>query len=94
VGIATGTLQADQLHVHRLIVEPAARGHGVGAQLMRMIERLASERRCRTIRLETRAGGPAEPFYERLGFVRIALVPRFRAGRDFAVMERRLLEED
>ncbi|HTX01097.1 MAG TPA: GNAT family N-acetyltransferase [Acidimicrobiales bacterium] len=90
VGIAVGSLRPELLHLHRLIVARAERNLGVGAQLMRMVERLAVERGAAALRLEPRAGGPAERFYERLGFARIAEVPRHRGGADFSVMERRL----
>ncbi len=94
VGVATGTIRPDVLRVARLVVAAPERNSGVGAQLMRFVERLASERGCALLRLETRAGGPAQRFYERLGFAPTATLPHWREGKDFVVMERIVMERD
>jgi len=90
VAVATGSLRPDVLELSRLIVAADERGSGVGAAVMGFVERLAVERRAGRVRLKTRAGGPAEAFYRRLGYEVVAMLPRWREGHDFAVMERRL----
>ena len=52
-----------------LYVEDAARGHGLGAELVRAAAERARERGCRRVELDVNdANGPALALYERLGF--------------------------
>lgn len=51
--------------VDELLVEPAARGHGVGRALMLAFERWAESKGCALVSLATRNAGR---FYERLGY--------------------------
>ncbi len=88
VGVASGSVRPSVLHVARLVVGRDARRRGVGSQLMRFIERLASERGCDTVRVETLADGAAQGFHASLGFEVTAVLPHWRQGRDFVVMER------
>lgn len=88
VGVATGEICGEVCECEQLIVDPSARGEGVGSHLLRHVERLATERGCRTVRLRTLDGGPAARFYEARGFVRTAFLRAWREGRDFVVMVR------
>lgn len=67
-------LDARSAEVKRMYVEPAGRGSGVAAALLRSLEQAARARGWTTLRLET---GPAQPdairFYEREGYRPIPL---------------------
>jgi GNAT superfamily N-acetyltransferase len=67
-------LDRQSAEVKRMYVEPASRGSGVAAALLRSLERAARARGWTTLRLET---GPAQPeairFYEREGYRPIPL---------------------
>lgn len=88
VGTATGQLQRGSCRLGNLIVSAAARNNGIGAKLVGEVERLAAEEGAARVRLETRAGGPAEGFYRRLGYEATAVLPAWREGRDFLLMEK------
>ncbi len=90
VGVATGSLRPELLHLRRLLVDAAERRQGIGAQLLRACEDLARHRAGARVRLETALAGPAQRFYERSGYSVVAILPEHRGGRDFVVMERRL----
>ncbi|GEM_PF-380130 len=92
LGVATGEVRGECCELRRLIVAPEHRQGGVGSHLLRFVERLAAERGCERVRLRTIAGDPAEGFYARRGFSRIALLPRWRGSWDVAVMERNVPE--
>lgn len=89
-GTATGQLRADYARLGNLITAARWRGHGVGSQLLRTVEQLAREHGAPAVRLETRAGGPAEQWYRERGYQALATLPRFRRGHDFVIMERHL----
>ena len=56
-------------YVDALVVDPDARGRGVGAALLRFAEAWARERGCREVCLDVFAGNAgAIAFYERVGF--------------------------
>lgn len=61
------TFHADGLvaWVDEIVVEPAGRGHGTGAALMRSVEAWARSTGARTVSLATRRAGA---FYEALGY--------------------------
>ncbi len=90
VGTATGQIRPDYCRLGNLIVAAHWRHHGVGSHLLRATEQLARERGCPTVRLETRAGGPAEALYRSRGYEVIGVLPRFRREHDFVLMERRV----
>jgi 2'-5' RNA ligase/ribosomal protein S18 acetylase RimI-like enzyme len=90
VGVAEGEVRTAVCHLARLIVAPDQRSAGIGAQLLRGTERLALERGCERVRLETLAGGRAEGFYRERGYEGVAPLPRWREERDFVLMERNL----
>ncbi len=65
--------------VKRLFVAPAARGRGLGARLMREVERLAREKRLSVLRLDTRHDlVESRRLYAALGYQE---VPAFNDGR-------------
>ncbi|MHB8244686.1 MAG: GNAT family N-acetyltransferase [Acidimicrobiales bacterium] len=87
-GTATGQLRSDYCRLANLIVAAPWRSHGVGSHLLAAVEQLAREHRTAVVRLETRTGGRAEQFYLRHGYEEVVLLPRWRRGHDFAVLER------
>lgn len=91
VGAATGQFQArEPAYLGYLIVAPVWRSLGVGSQLLRATERLAREKGAPSLRLLTRAGGPAASFYARYGYVPVTRIPRWRYGHDFDLLSREL----
>ena len=77
--------------VKRMYVEPASRGSGVAAALLRTLEEKARDRGWTTLRLET---GPAQPdairFYEREGYRPIPLYGVY-VGSDLSLCYERAL---
>lgn len=90
VGAATGVLRDGDGHLERLLVDRAARGEGVGGHLLAAFEAAAAERGGDRLVLRTEAGGRAERFYVERGFRPVTLLPRWRRGVDFVLMERSL----
>ena len=92
--IACGALRrldATTAEVKRMYVEPASRGSGVAAALLRSLEEAARARGWTTLRLET---GPAQPdairFYEREGYRPIPLYGVY-VGSDLSLCYERAL---
>lgn len=56
------------LYLEDLYVEEDARGHGLGADLMRELARIAEERGCARLELSVLDWNPTREFYHRLGF--------------------------
>ena len=77
--------------VKRMYVEPASRGSGVAAALLRTLKEKARDRGWTTLRLET---GPAQPdairFYEREGYRPIPLYGVY-VGSDLSLCYERAL---
>ena len=84
-------LDAHSAEVKRMYVEPASRGSGVAAALLRSLEERALARGWTTLRLET---GPAQPdairFYEREGYRPIPLYGVY-VGSDLSLCYERAL---
>jgi len=84
-------LDAHSAEVKRMYVEPASRGSGVAAALLRSLEQQARTRGWTTLRLET---GPAQPdairFYEREGYRPIPLYGAY-VGSDLSLCYERVL---
>ncbi len=53
-----------------LFVSPAARGQGIGEELLEHAKKFAIARNCRGITLETAMDNPAQKLYERLGWTK------------------------
>lgn len=56
------------LYLEDLYIEEHARGHGLGADLMRELARIAQERNCARLELSVLDWNPTREFYHRLGF--------------------------
>lgn len=90
VGTATGQIRPTLIRLANLVVAERERRQGIGAQLMRAVEQLGRENGASRVRLETRAGGPAEGFYRRLGYEASDTLSAWHEERDFLVMEKAL----
>ncbi|MHB1988612.1 MAG: GNAT family N-acetyltransferase [Acidimicrobiales bacterium] len=90
-GTATGELRGELCHLAYLVVAAHQRSQGIGTHLLKATEQLAREHGADTVRLETRIGGPAAKFYRERGYEAVAVLPAWRAGHDFALMEHRLV---
>jgi GNAT superfamily N-acetyltransferase/2'-5' RNA ligase len=91
VGAADGDTRPNgEAHLAHLIVAPDVRGEGVGAHLVAAFASAAAQRGATFVTLRTEQGGPAVPFYERLGFVHWYDLPRWRNDRDHVQLRREL----
>jgi GNAT superfamily N-acetyltransferase len=82
--IGTTTLHLDtppnqphRAEVAKMITREAFRGRGVGTALIREAERIAVARGCTLLTLDSATVDGAGPFYEKLGFVPIGVIPRY-----------------
>jgi len=72
--------------LHRLFVDPAARGHGIGALLIAQVVQEAQERGLHALLEVVDTDSAAVALYERLGWVLIAtVVQQWHAGRTMVV---------
>lgn len=64
------------LVLHTLVVHPRCARRGYGARMVRFFERMAAERGCSRVRLDTQAIDlPARALYRKLGYVEADRVP-------------------
>jgi GNAT superfamily N-acetyltransferase len=63
--------------VCKMLVGRAHRGRGIGTRLLRAAEDAAREIGRTLLTLDTFTGGDAERFYERLGWTRVGVVPKY-----------------
>ncbi|MDT9000160.1 GNAT family N-acetyltransferase [Paucibacter sp. APW11] len=92
-GCAAIVLSPEQAELQRLMIEPAARGHGLAKQLLQALEREALRAGQRCMRLE--AGlrqRPAIHLCERMGFVPRPPFGRHRAAPFSLFMEKWLAD--
>jgi len=68
IGFALSRRVLDEEELLLLAVDPAKRGHGVGARLLQRVLQGARERGVRRLFLEMRDGNGAETLYRRYGF--------------------------
>jgi ribosomal-protein-alanine N-acetyltransferase len=69
VGTVSVIPRADELYIRSMAVRPLAQGQGVGGQLLRAVEAVGLERRCRRLVLSTTPFlHAALRLYERHGF--------------------------
>jgi len=94
VAVATGSLQGRTCVLDRIIVDPAERNIGIGAQLLRYVEKMAFDRSCESVRLLVRADSSALGFYLRHGYRQTEVLRAWREQRDFAVVRRSLTRPD
>jgi GNAT superfamily N-acetyltransferase len=72
--------QPHRAEVTKLLVLRSARKRGVGAQLMQAAERAAQQAGRSLLTLDTEEGGAGERLYERLGWVRLGVIPHYALG--------------
>ncbi|WP_100488273.1 GNAT family N-acetyltransferase [Sporolactobacillus pectinivorans] len=89
-GGITGTIFWAHLHVDFLWVDQSMRGKGYGSKLLRMAERLAKEKQCRLILLDT-FSFQAPEFYKRHGYIEYGVVEDHPAGYSQHFFEKRLM---
>jgi GNAT superfamily N-acetyltransferase len=68
--------------VAKVLVHRDARRRGYGRDLMKTIEAIARRRHRTLLVLDTIAGSDAERLYERLGWIKVASIPRYAAFPD------------
>jgi len=79
VGGIVGRVIKQRLFVDLLWVEETQRNHGLGSSLLQCMERVASERGCRDVLLETLSDSAAR-LYSALGYRLMAEVPDYVPG--------------
>lgn len=67
VGVISGKVTFNHLHISALAVDAAFRGHDIGTQLLEMLERTATEQGITTITLSTKSF-QAKNFYLKKGY--------------------------
>jgi ribosomal protein S18 acetylase RimI-like enzyme len=83
----------DHMVVHRLCVAPRLQGHGIGAQMMRMAEKMLRESGMKSVRLDAFSQNPYSlGLYEKLGY-RIAGEALWHKGL-FYLMEKDISEDN
>jgi GNAT superfamily N-acetyltransferase len=65
--------------IAKLIVHRAARGQGIGRELLAVAEKAAAEAGRTLLILDTQTGSPAEQLYRRAGWTPIGIVPDYAA---------------
>ena len=78
-GAANATHRAE---VQRVAVAAAARGAGVGRQLMRAVEEEARRRELTLLWLTTHDGSDATAFYESVGYTKLGVMPGYSRRPD------------
>ena len=76
-GYAGLWLNPPDADVQTIAVAPAARGRGLGGQLLEHLLEYARGQRCRRLSLEVKAGNPARQLYETFGFTVVRVRPRY-----------------
>ncbi len=69
--------QPHRADVAKLLVHRSARGRGVGKALMEAVEQAARQTGKTLLVLDTVTGDSAERLYERLGWVRLGVIPNY-----------------
>lgn len=83
VGVASGEAIAGMARLHDLLVTAKERGRGIGSSLVREFCALAATLGAQRCFLRCPDTPRHRRFYERLGFTRIAHIPRYYHGHDF-----------
>ncbi|WP_417449298.1 GNAT family N-acetyltransferase [Kordiimonas sp.] len=68
--------------VHKLMVGPRSRRHGIGRRLMAALEHTAWENGRTLLILDTRRSDVADGLYGRMGYTRFGIVPAFTIDTD------------
>lgn len=74
--------QPHRAELVKMLVPPEARRCGIGAQLMRCAEDAARAAGKTLLVLDTATGGDAERLYERLGWMRVGVIPNYALWPD------------
>ena len=83
IGVALGEVIAGMARLHDLLVDERHRDSGVGGQLVELFCTRAATLGAARCYLRCPATERHRRFYERLGFVQVARLPRYYHGRDF-----------
>jgi ribosomal protein S18 acetylase RimI-like enzyme len=83
IGLATGETVAGMARLHDLLVAAGHRGQGVGGRLVREFCARTAELGAGRCFLRCPATARHRRFYERLGFVEVARIPRYYHDLDF-----------
>jgi GNAT superfamily N-acetyltransferase len=83
VGVAVGEAVAGMARLHDVLVVEARQGSGLGGRLVELFCARAAELGAARCFLRCPDTGRHRRFYERLGFVQVARLPRYYHGRDF-----------
>jgi ribosomal protein S18 acetylase RimI-like enzyme len=86
VGFAIAFFGDEHAHLNLLAVEREQQRAGIGTRMVHWLEESARTAGIGALHLEVRARNqPARRFYRRLGFVEMALLPRYYRGIEAAV---------
>jgi GNAT superfamily N-acetyltransferase len=83
VGVAVGEAVAGMARLHDVLVVEARQGSGLGSRLVELFCARAAELGAARCFLRCPDTDRHRRFYERLGFVQVARLPRYYHGRDF-----------
>jgi GNAT superfamily N-acetyltransferase len=83
VGVAVGEAVAGMARLHDVLVAGDRQGRGVGSRLVELFCARAAELGAARCFLRCPDTERHRRFYERLGFVQVARLPRYYHGRDF-----------
>jgi ribosomal protein S18 acetylase RimI-like enzyme len=82
-GVALGEVVAGMARLHDLLVAEGCRGRGLGGRLVELFCARAAELGAARCFLRCPDTDRHRRFYERLGFVAVARLPRYYHGHDF-----------
>ena len=86
IGFAIAYFGDEHAHLNLLAVQREYQRLGIGTRMLHWLEESARTAGIRAVHLEVRARNqPARRFYRRLGFVEMALLPRYYRGAEAAV---------
>jgi len=83
VGVAVGETVAGMARLHDVLVVEPRQGRGLGSRLVELFCARAAELGAARCFLRCPDTDRHRRFYERLGFVQVARLPRYYHGRDF-----------
>ncbi len=84
----------EEAQILDIAVDPGHRGRGVAATLIQYAMMVAGHKEAEFMRLEVRdSNSAAIALYEKLGFARAGVRPRYYEGRDGAVLMEKKLKE-
>lgn len=75
--VATMPNARHRAEVMKLLVRRRARRQGIGRALMQAVEDVARDAGRSLLVLDTRSGDAAEALYDRLGYTRVGVIPRY-----------------